>query len=46
VPGRAELLRTRGQAEAASILLRGLANQLKGEQYEDLREALLALADA
>jgi hypothetical protein len=42
---RAELLRKRGQEEAASTLLRTLANQLDGAQYDDLRETLLALAD-
>ena len=43
---RAERLRQGGQEQAASSLLRALANQLKGEQYDDLRAALLALADA
>jgi hypothetical protein len=43
---RAERFREDGQAEAASAQLRALANQLKGDQYESLREALRALADA
>jgi hypothetical protein len=42
---RAERLRERGQTQAANQLLRALANQLRGEQYDALRETLLALAD-
>jgi hypothetical protein len=42
---RVERFRTGRPAQAARDRLRALANQLEGEQYEDLREALLALAN-
>jgi hypothetical protein len=42
---RAERLRERGQTQAANQLLIALANQLNGDQYDDLRETLLALVD-
>jgi hypothetical protein len=41
---RAERFRTGRQGQAARDRLRFLANRLEGEQYENLREALLALA--
>jgi LVIVD repeat-containing protein len=43
---RAERFRTGRPAQTAKDRLRALANQLEGEQYENLREALLALANA
>ena len=43
---RAERFMNRGDEESADDQLRALANQLKGEQYADLRAALRALADA
>ena len=43
---RAERFSTGPQATAAKANLRALANQLDGEQYDALRESLLALADA
>jgi hypothetical protein len=43
---RAERFRSGPQASAARAQLRALANQLDGEQYDALRESLLALADA
>jgi hypothetical protein len=42
---RAERFRTGRQGQAARDRLRFLANRLEGEQYENLREALLALAN-
>jgi hypothetical protein len=41
---RAEQLEERGQHAAAKSTLTELASQLTGEQYEQLREALLDLA--
>ena len=43
---RAERFRSGPQASAARAQLRALANQLDGEQFDALRESLLALADA
>jgi hypothetical protein len=43
---RAERFRSGPQANAARAQLRALANQLDGEQYDSLRESLIALADA
>ena len=43
---RAERFRSGPQANAARAQLRALANQLEGEQYDSLRESLIALADA
>ena len=43
---RAEQYLANGQAAAAKAQLNALANQLKGEQYDALRAALSALADA
>jgi hypothetical protein len=43
---RADELSTGRPPQAARAILRALAGQLRGEQYDDLREALRALADA
>jgi hypothetical protein len=43
---RAERFRSGPQANAARAQLRALANQLEGEQFDALRESLIALADA
>src|SRR5215208_1213357 len=43
---RAERFSTGPQANAAKANLRALAGQLDGEQYDALRESLVALADA
>src|SRR5688572_31850594 len=43
---RAERFFANGQDAAAKAQLNALANQLKGEQYDALRAALRALADA
>ncbi len=43
---RAERFRAQGKNAAAKAQLNAIANQLKGEQFADLRAALRALADA
>jgi hypothetical protein len=43
---RAEKFRTQGKNAAAKAQLNAIANQLKGEQFADLRRELRALADA
>jgi LVIVD repeat len=43
---RAERYRAQGKNAAAKAQLNAIANQLKGEQFADLRAALRALADA